>query len=96
MDWINFIRENSNLINFALLIIIVGWLFKLTSNYKDALKAKFDAEISQKDTEIKNLSERINSQNQHISNLEREYENRIKGKDEELEIRNITITKKKS
>lgn len=66
MEILNTLSQYANLINLALLITIIGWLFTLTQQYKEAIKARleselasFKAKLDSKDIEIKSLTERL-------------------------------------
>jgi|GEM_PF-3384501 len=59
MEILNTLNEYANLINFVLLIAVVGFLFKLTLFYKEAIKEKHKAEIEKYKTKISSISERL-------------------------------------
>ena len=59
MEIINTLTQYANLINLALLITIIGWLFTLTQQYKEAIKEKYESKVAAKDIEIQSLSERL-------------------------------------
>ena len=59
MEIINALSQYANLINLALLITIIGWLFALTQIYKENITEKFDAKLAAKDIEVQSLNERL-------------------------------------
>ncbi len=56
---LQFLNQYANLINFVLLVAIVGWLFLLTQHYKEAITERFEARLAAKDVEIQSLSDRL-------------------------------------
>ena len=59
MEILNALSQYANLINLALLITIIGWLFALTQIYKENITEKFDAKLAAKDIEVQSLNERL-------------------------------------
>ena len=56
---LNTLNEYAQLVNFALFIAIVGWLFQITQSYKTASQEKYDAIVAAKNEELAALSERL-------------------------------------
>ena len=71
MEILNTLSQYANLINFALLITIIGWLFALTQLYKEAMKEKYEAKISSLSERLELCSDRLNTQ-EKISNQQLE------------------------
>lgn len=66
MDILNAISQYANLINLALLAIIIGWLLTLTQSYKENLTEKFESKLAEKDIEIRLLTERLSLTNEQL------------------------------
>jgi tetratricopeptide (TPR) repeat protein len=66
MEILNALSQYANLINLALLITIIGWLFSLTQIYKENITEKFDAKLAAKDVEVKSLTERLTLANEQL------------------------------
>lgn len=59
MEILDVLNQYANLINLALLITIIGWLFALTQIYKENIAEKFEAKLAAKDIEVQSLDERL-------------------------------------
>lgn len=71
MEFLNALSQYTDLINFALLITIIGWLFALTRLYKEAMKEKYEAKVSSLLDRLELCNERLNTQ-EKISNQQLE------------------------
>ncbi len=85
MEILNALNQYANLINFALLITIIGWLFALTQRYKEAIKEKFEFRIASKDIEIQSLSERLSLANDQLKFQEQNSNQRLETTKADLE-----------
>jgi len=71
MEFLNALSQYTNLINFALLITVIGWLFALTQLYKEAMKEKYEAKISYLLERLELCNDRLITQ-ERISNQQLE------------------------
>lgn len=71
MEILNTLSQYANLINFALLVTIIGWLFTLTQLYKEAMKEKYEAKITSLSERLELYNDRLNTQ-EKISNQQLE------------------------
>ena len=85
MEILNTLSQYANLINFALLITIIGWLFTLTQQYKEAIKEKFESKLASKDVEIQFLAERLALVNDQLKFQEKNSNQQIEKTQADLE-----------
>ena len=59
MEFLNWLNQYAQLINFVFFITIVGWLFSLTRLYSEAQEKKFEALLADKDSDIRRLEREV-------------------------------------
>ncbi len=69
MSFFDLINQYAQVINFALLIAIIGWLFNLTKLSREAIEETTEAKLALKDTEIGKKDLELQFKSQAIADL---------------------------
>lgn len=82
------LNEYAQLINFTLLVAIIGYLFTLTQAYKAANEKKHEAELAEKQGEINSLKRELHAQKESVKA-------QISAKDEQIAQLNERVNQQK-
>jgi hypothetical protein len=86
MELLNILSQYANLINLALLITIIGWLFALTQSYKENITEKFESKLAAKDIKVQSLTEQLSLVKQQLEFQKETSSQRLELKQGELQI----------